>query len=45
MIHPHEKFKVIPYMCSLENARKPQILPISLSQNNAKIIKINKLQP
>ena len=32
-------------MRSVENARKPQIWPVSLSQNSTKIRKINKLQP
>ena len=36
-IHQHVKFQAIPSMCSPQNARKPQIWPVSLSQNSAKI--------
>ena len=38
-IHQYAKFLVIPSMRSPGNARKPQIWPVSLSQNCAKIIK------
>ena len=41
-IQQHVKFQAIPSMCSPDNARKPQILPISLSQNSAKIRKITR---
>ena len=38
-IHQYEKFQAIPSMRSPGNARKPQIWPVSLSQNSAKIKK------
>ena len=37
-IHQHPKFQAIPSLCCPGNARKPQIWPVSLSQNCAKII-------
>ena len=39
-IHQHAKFQNISSMRSPENARKPQIWSVSLSQNSAKIRKI-----
>ena len=44
-IHQPAKFQVISFLLSPGNARKPQIWPVSLSQNSAKIKKINRLQP
>ena len=44
-IQQHAKFQTIPSMRSPGNARKHQIWPVSLSQNSAKIRKINKLGP
>ena len=44
-IHQHAKFQAIASMCSPGNARKPQIWSVSLSQNSAKIWKINKPWP
>ena len=41
-IHQHAKFQAIPSMLSAGYARKPQIRPVSLSQNSAKIRKINR---
>ena len=38
-IHQYAKFQAIPSMRSPGNARNPQIWPISLSQNSAKITK------
>ena len=38
-------FQAIPSMGSLGNARKPQIWPVSLNQNSAKIRKSNRLWP
>ena len=38
-IHQHAKFQAIPSMRSPGNARKPQIWPVSLSQNSTKIRK------
>ena len=36
------KFEAIPLLCSQENAQKSQIWPVSLSQNAAKMRKINR---
>ena len=44
-IHPHAKFQAITSMGFPENVQKPQIWPVSLSQNSAKMRKINKPQP
>ena len=44
-IHQHAKFQAIPSMRSPGNARKPQIWPVSLRQNSAKITKINRPWP
>ena len=41
----HTIFQAIPSMRSPGNAQKPQIWPISLSQNSAKITKINYHDP
>ena len=38
-IHVHVKFQAIPPMHSDENRQKPQIWPLSLSQNDAKMRK------
>ena len=38
-IHQHVKFQAIPSMRSPDNAQKPQISPVSLSQNSTKIKK------
>ena len=40
-IHHRARFQAIFSMRLLRNARKPQIWPVSLSQNSAKIRKIN----
>ena len=45
MIKTYTTFQAIPSMRSLGNARKPQIWPVLLSQNSAKITKINKPWP
>ena len=39
------KFEAIPTLCSQENAQKSQIWPVSLSQNAAKMRKINRRLP
>ena len=44
-IHQYAKFQAILSMHSPRNARKPQIWPVSLSQNSAKITKINRPWP
>ena len=44
-IHQHTQFQVIPSMRSPGNAWKPQIWPVSLSQNSVKIRKINRPWP
>ena len=44
-MHQHAKFQAIPSMRSLRNARKPQIWPVSLSQNSANIRKTNRPWP
>ena len=44
-LHLFAKFQAIPSMRSPGNDRKPQIWPVSLSQNSAKITKINRLWP
>ena len=44
-IHQYAKFQAIPSMRSPGNARKPQIWPVSLSQNSTKITKINRPWP
>ena len=36
-MNQHANFQAIPSMCSSRNGRKPQIWPVSLSQNSAKI--------
>ena len=41
----HTIFQAISSMRSPGNARKPQIWPVSLSQNSAKITKTNRLWP
>ena len=40
-IHQHAKYQAIRNMLPQGNARKPQTWPVSLSQNKAKIRKIN----
>ena len=42
-IHQHKKFQAISSMGPLANAQKPQIWPLSLSQNSAIISKITRL--
>ena len=44
-IHQHAKFQAISSMRSPGNVQKPQIWPVSLSQNSAKITKINRPWP
>ena len=44
-IHQHAKFQAIPSMRSPGNAWKPKIWPVSLSQNTAKITKVNRPWP
>ena len=44
-IQQHTIFQAIPSMRSPGNARKPQILPVSRSQNSAKITKVNRQWP
>ena len=44
-IHQHAKFQAIASMCSPRYAWKPQIWPVSLSQNSAKIRKIIRPWP
>ena len=44
-IHQHTKFHIIPSMSSQENAHKPQIWPISRSQNAAQIRRRNRPGP
>ena len=42
-IHQHAEFQTVsPPMQSQENTKKPQTLPISLSQNATKMRKINR---
>ena len=44
-IHLHIKFQAILPMHSEENRQKPQIWPVSLNQNDAKMRKINRPWP
>ena len=44
-IHQHAKVQAIPPLCSPENVRKLQICLVSLSQNDAKMRKINRWWP
>ena len=44
-IHLHVKFQAIPPMHSEENCHKPQIWPVSLSQNDTQLRKINRPWP
>ena len=43
--YQHAKFQAIPSMRSPGYAQKPQIWPVSLSQNSAKIRQIYRLRP